>query len=58
MVAKQCGPQQKRVTLDDGTTVILPEGAVMSPPAPKNMTDEQATEWLAEEMKKPAGGTW
>jgi len=56
MGAKQAGPLLRRVVID-GATVFLPVNAVLSPPYPKDGTDEEKQQWHYE-MEKPLGGAW
>ena len=47
----QGGPAQKRVTLADGSTVMLPDDAVVHPII---VTEKDAEDSL----RRPLGGTW
>ncbi|WP_422375909.1 hypothetical protein [Roseibium sp.] len=54
MPAEKAGPMMERHIID-GKTVYLPVGSVLEPPAPKDMTDDDAAAWLEVELKKPLG---
>lgn len=51
-MAKQAGPQMKRVKLDDGTLVLLPSDAIVHPTI---KTEADAETSL---LRRPLGGTY